>query len=121
MLLSIPNLSDGCIYTAENAKRVKFAYDQGHQVASHTWAHRDLTILSRDQRERSSWIPGYFADCPHSQQNNQGSNWIAHADHGKELSNPYEPKCGMQLDVLDHRQILRVSHSLRCRCNHLKD
>ncbi|KIM44539.1 carbohydrate esterase family 4 protein [Hebeloma cylindrosporum] len=39
----------GCIYSADNAKRVKFAYDQGHQVASHTWAHKDLTTLSRDQ------------------------------------------------------------------------
>ena len=66
MLLFIPNLSDGCIYTAENAKRVKFAYDQGHQVASHTWAHKDLTILSRDQRERFNWISGYFADRPYS-------------------------------------------------------
>ena len=47
-------------------------------------------------------------------------NEIAHADHGKELSNLYEPKCGMQLDVLDHKQILRVSHSLRCRCNRLR-
>ena len=31
-----------------------------------TWARRDLTILSRDQHERSNWISGYFADCPHS-------------------------------------------------------
>ena len=31
-----------------------------------TWARRDLTILFRDQRERSNWISGYFVDCPHS-------------------------------------------------------
>ena len=29
-------------------KRVKFAYGKGHMVASHTWAHKDLTTLSED-------------------------------------------------------------------------
>jgi len=36
----------GCIYTADNIDRVKFAYGQGHMVASHTWAHKDLSKLS---------------------------------------------------------------------------
>ncbi|KAB5589663.1 Carbohydrate esterase family 4 protein [Ceratobasidium theobromae] len=36
----------GCIYDDDNARRVKYVYDQGHQVASHTWAHKDLTELS---------------------------------------------------------------------------
>ncbi|KAF5335968.1 hypothetical protein D9611_006388 [Ephemerocybe angulata] len=36
----------GCIYSPENVKRVKHAYDMGHQVASHTWSHADLSILS---------------------------------------------------------------------------
>jgi peptidoglycan/xylan/chitin deacetylase (PgdA/CDA1 family) len=42
-------LLDGCIYSDEDVQRVKFAYDQGHMVASHTWAHKDLTTLSRDE------------------------------------------------------------------------
>jgi peptidoglycan/xylan/chitin deacetylase (PgdA/CDA1 family) len=37
---------DGCIYTPENVARVKFAYGEGHMVASHTWAHLDLTKLT---------------------------------------------------------------------------
>jgi peptidoglycan/xylan/chitin deacetylase (PgdA/CDA1 family) len=39
----------GCIYSADNKKRVKYAYDQGHQIASHTWAHKDLATLTFDQ------------------------------------------------------------------------
>jgi len=39
----------GCIYNADAVDRVKYAYNQGHQVASHTWAHKDLTTLSFDQ------------------------------------------------------------------------
>ncbi|KAG8682463.1 Carbohydrate esterase 4 protein [Ceratobasidium sp. 395] len=35
----------GCIYDADNMKRVKYAYDKGHQVASHTWAHKDLATV----------------------------------------------------------------------------
>jgi hypothetical protein len=42
-------LPDGCIYDASEAKRVKYAYDHGHQVASHTWAHKDLTKLTWNQ------------------------------------------------------------------------
>ncbi|KAF5374534.1 hypothetical protein D9615_009076 [Tricholomella constricta] len=39
----------GCIYNADEIKRVRYAYDNGHQVASHTWSHKDLSTLSRDQ------------------------------------------------------------------------
>ncbi|RXW23907.1 hypothetical protein EST38_g1953 [Candolleomyces aberdarensis] len=39
----------GCIYDPDNVKRVKHAYDQGHQIASHTWSHADLTTLSWDK------------------------------------------------------------------------
>ncbi|KAG6894915.1 hypothetical protein C0992_003982 [Termitomyces sp. T32_za158] len=39
----------GCIYDADNVKRVKYAFDKGHQVASHTWSHKDLTTLTWDQ------------------------------------------------------------------------
>lgn len=38
----------GCIYADEDIERVKFAYGQGHMVASHTWAHKDLTTLSAE-------------------------------------------------------------------------
>ena len=40
---------DGCIYDEINVKRVKYAYAQGHMVASHTWDHKDLTKLTYDQ------------------------------------------------------------------------
>ncbi|KAJ8468381.1 hypothetical protein ONZ45_g17262 [Pleurotus djamor] len=45
----------GCIYTDDNIKRVKYAYDKGHQVASHTWAHKDLTTLNWDQIHDEMW------------------------------------------------------------------
>ncbi|KAG8712548.1 Carbohydrate esterase 4 protein [Ceratobasidium sp. 394] len=45
----------GCIYDADNIKRVKYAYDKGHQVASHTWAHKDLTTLTWDQVHDEMW------------------------------------------------------------------
>ncbi|CAE6530782.1 unnamed protein product [Rhizoctonia solani] len=39
-------VKDGCIYDSNNAASVKYVYDKGHQVASHTWAHQHLTSLS---------------------------------------------------------------------------
>jgi peptidoglycan/xylan/chitin deacetylase (PgdA/CDA1 family) len=39
----------GCIYNENLAGNLKYAFDHGHQVASHTWAHQDLSTLSRDQ------------------------------------------------------------------------
>jgi len=44
-----------CIYGTDPAKRVKYAYDHGHQVASHTWAHKDLTTLTWDQIHDEMW------------------------------------------------------------------
>ncbi|KAG8741197.1 Carbohydrate esterase 4 protein [Ceratobasidium sp. 414] len=38
-----------CIYDTTNAARAKYAYDNGHQVASHTWAHLHLNSLSTAQ------------------------------------------------------------------------
>jgi len=35
-----------CIYDADQQKRVKYIYDHGHQVGSHTWAHLHLPTLS---------------------------------------------------------------------------
>jgi peptidoglycan/xylan/chitin deacetylase (PgdA/CDA1 family) len=40
---------DACIYSTDSVNRLKYAYDRGHQLASHTWAHKDLTTLSWDQ------------------------------------------------------------------------
>lgn len=40
---------DRCIYEAESVARVQFAYNQGHQIGSHTWAHKNLSTLSYDQ------------------------------------------------------------------------
>ncbi|KAG9095791.1 Carbohydrate esterase 4 protein [Ceratobasidium sp. 370] len=45
----------GCIYDTDLATRVKYAYDQGHQIASHTWAHRHLTTLNSDQIHSEMW------------------------------------------------------------------
>lgn len=39
----------GCIYDDANVQRVRYAHDNGFQVASHTWAHKDLKTLSRDE------------------------------------------------------------------------
>ncbi|KAF8756197.1 Carbohydrate esterase family 4 protein [Rhizoctonia solani] len=62
----------GCIYSAENQKyafwifsapfdthtflrRVKYAYEKGHQIGSHTWAHKDLSTLTWDQVHDEMW------------------------------------------------------------------
>ncbi|KAG6852876.1 hypothetical protein C0991_008456, partial [Blastosporella zonata] len=44
-----------CIYHADEMKRVKYAYDKGHQIASHTWSHATLTALSWDQLHDEFW------------------------------------------------------------------
>ncbi|KAJ3576363.1 hypothetical protein NP233_g477 [Leucocoprinus birnbaumii] len=41
--------TDACIYDANMMDNVKYAYSHGHQISSHTWAHKDLTTLSADQ------------------------------------------------------------------------
>ncbi|KIO18311.1 carbohydrate esterase family 4 protein [Tulasnella calospora MUT 4182] len=38
-----------CIYSTDNEKRLKTAYNAGHQIASHTWAHLDWTKLSKEK------------------------------------------------------------------------
>ena len=40
---------DRCIYAEESIARVKFAYSQGHQIGSHTWAHKNLSTLASEQ------------------------------------------------------------------------
>ncbi|TEB11617.1 chitin deacetylase [Coprinellus micaceus] len=47
--------ADGCIYNEAQAKRVKYAYDKGHQVASHTWAHLNMSSLNWDQLHNEMW------------------------------------------------------------------
>ncbi|KAF8925905.1 Carbohydrate esterase 4 protein [Haplosporangium bisporale] len=38
-----------CIYNEDEVLRLKLAYDNGHQIASHTWSHQHLVSLSREQ------------------------------------------------------------------------
>ncbi|KAF5327911.1 hypothetical protein D9619_004027 [Psilocybe cf. subviscida] len=45
-----------CIYNEDNAKRVKYALDKGHQIASHTWSHAHLTNLTADQVHNQMWL-----------------------------------------------------------------
>ncbi|GLB45767.1 putative polysaccharide deacetylase [Lyophyllum shimeji] len=44
-----------CIYNADQIKRVQYAFDHGHQVASHTWSHKDLSTLTWDQIHDEMW------------------------------------------------------------------
>ncbi|KAK3833623.1 MAG: hypothetical protein J3R72DRAFT_231311 [Linnemannia gamsii] len=41
--------NDGCIYDPKVRSAIKRAYDSGHQIASHTWSHPQLTTLSVEQ------------------------------------------------------------------------
>jgi len=45
-----------CIYNADVVDRVKYAYNAGHQVASHTWSHPHLTTLTWDQIHNEMWL-----------------------------------------------------------------
>jgi len=38
-----------CIYDQQNVANLQHAYAAGHQVASHTWSHPDLTTLNQTQ------------------------------------------------------------------------
>lgn len=44
-----------CIYTDDNIKRMKHLKDKGHQLASHTWTHHNLSTLTRDQLHDEFW------------------------------------------------------------------
>ncbi|KAK0493253.1 carbohydrate esterase family 4 protein [Armillaria luteobubalina] len=37
---------NGCIYDEAQVQAIKNAYSKGHQVSSHTWAHKDLPTLT---------------------------------------------------------------------------
>ncbi|CUA70172.1 hypothetical protein RSOLAG22IIIB_00520 [Rhizoctonia solani] len=41
----------GCINSGNNPSNLRYAYDQGHQIASHTWSHPHLPTLSASQIE----------------------------------------------------------------------
>src|SRR5947209_13775477 len=43
----VNGLNYGCIY--DYAGALQNAYRSGHQIASHTWSHPDLTTLTNDQ------------------------------------------------------------------------
>jgi len=45
----------GCIYSPANMDGVKYAYNHGHQVASHTWGHKNLATLTWDQIHDEMW------------------------------------------------------------------
>ncbi|KAK0223523.1 carbohydrate esterase family 4 protein [Armillaria fumosa] len=44
-----------CIYDQAEIDRVKYVFNAGHQVASHTWSHPDLTTLTWDQIHDEMW------------------------------------------------------------------
>ena len=54
-----------CIYNDDSVDRLKYAYNHGHQLASHTWAHKDLTTLSWEKSKEfmlySLWSYTNFA------------------------------------------------------------
>nr|BAE92728.1 chitin deacetylase [Flammulina velutipes] len=43
------------IYDQGAIDQIKYAYNAGHQVASHTWGHKDLTSLTWDQIHDEMW------------------------------------------------------------------
>lgn len=45
----------GCIYTDDNIKRVRYLRDKGHQLGSHTWGHKNLPTLNRNQLHDEMW------------------------------------------------------------------
>ncbi|KAF7761576.1 CAZyme family CE4 [Agaricus bisporus var. burnettii] len=44
-----------CIYDPDMVDNVKYAYNHGHQVASHTWGHEHLASLTWDQIHDEMW------------------------------------------------------------------
>ena len=44
--------TDECIYGLDAMQSVWYVHNKGHQVASHTWRHVDLTTLTWD---KSKW------------------------------------------------------------------
>ncbi|KAK0184713.1 carbohydrate esterase family 4 protein [Armillaria mellea] len=42
----------GCIYNETERTAIQNAYSKGHQIASHTWQHKDLATLTIDKVEK---------------------------------------------------------------------
>jgi len=40
-----------CIYNQDAVDRLQYSFSHGHQIASHTWGHDNLTTLTEDQME----------------------------------------------------------------------
>jgi len=37
------------MYDDEEVDRIRYAFEHGFQVSSHTWGHKDLTTLSKEE------------------------------------------------------------------------
>jgi peptidoglycan/xylan/chitin deacetylase (PgdA/CDA1 family) len=46
----------GCIYDQANANNVRWAVENGHQAASHTWSHANLASMTWDQLHHQFWL-----------------------------------------------------------------
>lgn len=65
VLVADLELTDDCIYNSAAAGRVLNAFKNGHQIASHTWAHRDLTTLSWDDSQCFIYCRGFYSIFNH--------------------------------------------------------
>jgi len=45
LLLLLLLLSDGCIYDADNQKRIAYLAGKGHQLINHSWSHPVSLLL----------------------------------------------------------------------------
>lgn len=41
-----------CIYDEASVARLRYAYEHGHQICSHTWSHPDISKLTNQQLDR---------------------------------------------------------------------
>nr|ADX07300.1 putative chitin deacetylase [Flammulina velutipes] len=44
-----------CMYDQDSQDRIKYAFNNGHQIASHTWSHPNMVDLSWDQLHNEMW------------------------------------------------------------------
>ncbi|KAF8995028.1 carbohydrate esterase family 4 protein [Cyathus striatus] len=59
-------------FLTSSVQRVKYAYERGHQIGSHTWSHEDLTTLNRNQnaiRNITGAVPAFMRP-PYGNYNN---------------------------------------------------
>ena len=48
-ITSLTCISDDCIYDDRQINSLRHAYNAGHMIGSHTWAHLDLSQQSWDK------------------------------------------------------------------------